>query len=93
LCPAAAIGSLDKKWAADDDQQRSLLLGEIETRLAASDDMLRASMAPLVAKTEEVGLMAETAVAFHSLIGTCGWGLALRKCVLGRWERCPAVLL
>ena len=51
---------MDKKWAADDDQQRASQLEEVTQRMAAADKMLRASMAPLLAKIEQVATAAET---------------------------------
>jgi len=66
------IGSMGKKWASEDNQQRALHLGEIEQRLATSSQLLRVALVPLAAKIEEAAAMAESAVrrqispiAFH----------------------------
>ena len=56
------IGSMAKKWASEDNQQRALQLGEIEQRLATSSQLLRVALAPLAAKIEEAAAMAESAV-------------------------------
>jgi len=63
--PISMVGAFEKKWEADDNQQRVQQLEAIEHRLAASDEMLWASVAPLVAKIEQVTAMAEAAV--------CSW--------------------
>ena len=60
---AAMIGSIAKKWAADDNQQRALHLGEIEQKLATSSQLLRVALAPLATKIEEAAAIAESAVS------------------------------
>lgn len=56
------IGSMAKKWASEDNQERALHLGEIEQRLATSSQLLRVALAPLASKIEEVAAVAEAAV-------------------------------
>lgn len=59
------IGSVAKKWASEDNQQRALHLGEIEQRLATNSQLLRVALAPLASKIEEVAAVAEAAVRKH----------------------------
>jgi len=66
--PEPMIGSMAKKWASEDNQQRALQLGEIEQRLATSSQLLRVALAPLAAKIEEAAAMAESAV--HTASGS-----------------------
>lgn len=56
------VSSLDKKWAAADDQLSASELEGIERRLSANEDMLRTAGAALAAKIEQVAALAETAV-------------------------------
>ena len=58
------LGTLEKKWAAADDQQSALKLDEVAQRISIADEMLRASMEPLAAKLEQTALAAETAAGF-----------------------------
>ena len=69
--PISMVGAFDKKWEADDNQQRVQQLESIEHRLAASDEMLWASVAPLVAKIEQVTAMAEAAVCSSLALFVC----------------------
>jgi hypothetical protein len=66
--PEPMIGSMAKKWASEDNQERALHLGEIEQRLATSSQLLRVALAPLASKIEEVAAVAEAAV--HTASGT-----------------------
>ena len=86
-CVAAEIGTLEKKWAADDSQQSILELDEVAQRMTAVDEMLRASMAPLAAKIEQTAKTAETAAGIFQIVVAmfCSW-------VSFRWAWCRAVL-
>merc|ERR1719316_759223 len=60
--PEPKVGSLQKKWAADENQQGALKLEEAGHRLAAASDAFWASTAPLGAKIENAAALAEEAV-------------------------------
>ena len=57
----AKVGSLQKKWVADENQQGALKLEEAGRRLAAASNALWASTAPLGAKIEHAAALAEDA--------------------------------
>ena len=59
---SAKIGSLQNKWAADENRQSDLKLEEAGHRLAAADDALWSSTTPLTAKIEQAAQLAEEAV-------------------------------
>ena len=65
---AASSGTLEKRWAADDNHQATQLLEEIQNKLVAADRALWASMAPLAAKMERTSALAETAI--HTISGS-----------------------
>lgn len=54
---------MEKKWAADEDQQIAAQLDEVGSSLAASDSALQASIEALAAKMEQATVMAEAAAS------------------------------
>lgn len=60
--PEPKAGSLEKKWAADENQRSALQLEEIEERLKVSTDALWSSSAALAAKIEQTAALAEDAM-------------------------------
>merc|ERR1719231_530940 len=60
--PEPIVGALDRKWAAEDGQQSALKLDEVAERIAAADELMQSSMAPLAAKIESAAAAAEAAI-------------------------------
>lgn len=64
--PEPMVGSMQKQWAAEENQQMSQQLDTIEQRLTASAEVLRIAMEPLTAKIEQAAATAENAISLFS---------------------------
>ena len=56
------MGSLEKKWAQDDNRALSSLLASIDQRLVANDELLNTELAAITSKIDRAIMLVEAIV-------------------------------